>query len=63
MAARSVVVLSILLLAGCVGPTVAVMKNPATGEVMQCKRAHSPALRERLCGGRVGEDGYCWPNV
>ena len=33
--------LALLLLSGCVGPTVVVMKNPATGEIVQCKGANT----------------------
>lgn len=33
---KRMVLAALLALGGCVGPTVVVMKNPKTGEIIQC---------------------------
>lgn len=35
------VIIAASLLSGCAGPTVVVMKNPANGEIVQCKGANT----------------------
>jgi hypothetical protein len=35
------VIIAFGVLSGCAGPTVVVMKNPATGEIVQCKGANT----------------------
>jgi hypothetical protein len=37
----ALVIGAVALLIGCAGPTVVVMKNPATGEIVQCKGANT----------------------
>ena len=35
------VIIGVGLLSACAGPTVVVMKNPASGEIVQCKGANT----------------------
>lgn len=41
MRSACLVLCSVLVLGGCVGPIVVVMKNPATGELIQCRGANT----------------------
>lgn len=50
---------AMLLLAGCVGPTVVVMKNPTSGEIVQCKGANTGlSMPAESIAARDCADGY-----